>query len=63
MLKYKYTVVKSKNQRRVRLLLSILSLLGSYVTDLIGFFNADSRKIISKFSGLRGFLLLEDLYI
>ena len=29
MLKYEYTVAKSKNQRRVRLLLSILFLLGS----------------------------------
>ena len=32
------------------------------VTDLIGIFNADSRKGVSKFSGLRWFLLFEDLY-
>ena len=32
------------------------------MVDLIGFFNADSRKSISKFSGLRCFLLLEELY-
>ena len=30
--------------------------------DLIGIFNADSRKGVSKFSGLRWFLLFEDLY-
>ena len=61
MLKYEYTVAKSKNQRRVRFLLSILFLLGS-LGDLVGIFNADSRKSISKFSGLRRFLLFEDLY-
>ena len=32
------------------------------MTDLIGFFNADSRKSVSKFSGLWWFLLFEDLY-
>ena len=32
------------------------------MTDLIGIFNADSRKNVSKLSGLRWFLLLEDLY-
>ena len=54
MLKYEYTVAKSKNQRRVRLLLSILFLLGSIY--------ADSRKSVSKFSSLRWFLLFEDLH-
>ena len=29
---------------------------------LIGIFNADSRKRVSKFSGLRQFLVFEDLY-
>ena len=32
------------------------------VTDLIGIFNADSRKTVSKFSSLRWFFLFEDLY-
>ena len=32
------------------------------MTNLIGTFNAESRRIVSKFSGLRGFLLLENLY-
>ena len=32
------------------------------VTDLIGIFNADSRKIVSKFSSLMWFFLFEDLY-
>ena len=32
------------------------------MTDLIGIFNADSRKSVSKFSGLRWFLVFEDLY-
>ena len=32
------------------------------VTDLISIFNADSRKSVSKFSGLRWFFLFEDLY-
>ena len=32
------------------------------MTDLIGIFNADSRKSVPKFSGLRWFLVLEDLY-
>ena len=32
------------------------------VTDLIGIFNADSRKNVSKFSGLRWFFVFEDLY-
>ena len=32
------------------------------VTDLIGIFNADSRKSVSNFSGLRWFLPFEDLY-
>ena len=31
------------------------------VTDLIGILNADSRKTVSKFSGLRWFYLFEDL--
>ena len=31
------------------------------MTDLIDTFSADSRKIVSKFSGLRWFLLFEDL--
>ena len=31
-------------------------------TDLIGIFNADSRKTVSEFSGLRRFFLFEDLY-
>ena len=31
-------------------------------TDLIGTFNADSRKNVSKVSGLTWFLLFEDLY-
>ena len=31
------------------------------VTDLISIFNADSRKSVSKFSGLRWFLVVEDL--
>ena len=30
------------------------------MTDLIGIFNADSRKSFSKFSGLRWFLVFED---
>ena len=54
MLKYEYTVAKSKNQRRVRLLISILFLLGSIY--------ADSRKSVSKFSSLSWFLLFEDLH-
>ena len=33
------------------------------MTDLIGIFNADSIKSVSKFSGLRWFLLFENLYI
>ena len=32
------------------------------MTDLIGIFNADSLKSISKFSGLWWFLVSEDLY-
>ena len=32
------------------------------MTDLIDIFNTDSRKSISKFSGLRWFLVSEDLY-
>ena len=32
------------------------------MTDLIGIFNADSTKSVSKFSGVRWFLLFEDLY-
>ena len=32
------------------------------VTDVIGIFDADNRKSVSKFSGLWWFLLLEDLY-
>ena len=32
------------------------------MTDLVGTFNDDSIKIVSKFSGLRWFLLFEDLY-
>ena len=32
------------------------------MTDLIDTFNADRRKSVSKFSGLRWFLLFEDLY-
>ena len=33
------------------------------MTDLTGIFlNADSRKSVSKFSGLRWFLLFEDLF-
>ena len=32
------------------------------MTDLIGIFNADSRKSVSKFSGLRWFLVFEGLY-
>ena len=32
------------------------------MADLIGFFNADSRKSVSKFSGLMWFLVFEDLY-
>ena len=61
MLKCEYTVAKSKNQRRVRLLLSILFLLGSY-WHLTGIFNTDSWKCVSKFSGWRWFLFFEDLY-
>ena len=61
MMKYEYAVAKSKNQRRVSLLLSILFLLGSYC-ELIGIFNPDSRKRVSKFSAIRWFLLFEDLY-
>ena len=57
MLKYEYTVAKSKNQRRLRRLLSILFLLAGLVTDVTGIFNADSRKIDSKLSGLRWFFL------
>ena len=56
-LKYEYTVAKSKNQRRLRRLLSILFLLAGLVTDVTGIFNADSRKIDSKLSGLRWFFL------
>ena len=59
-LKYEYTVAKSKNRRWVRLL-SILFLLSSY-WDLKSIFNVDSRKNALKFSGLRWFLLFEDLY-
>ena len=33
------------------------------MTNVIGIFNADSRKSVSKFSGSRWFLLSEDLYI
>ena len=51
MLKYEYTLANSKNKMRLRHLLSILFLL-----------NADSRKGVSKFPGLRWFLLFEDLY-
>ena len=29
---------------------------------LLGIFNADSRKDVSKFSGLRWFLVFDDLY-
>ena len=32
------------------------------MTNLIGTFNAESRGIVSKFSGLWGFVLLENLY-
>ena len=32
------------------------------VADLVGIFNADSRKNVSKFSGLRWFFVFEDLY-
>ena len=32
------------------------------VTDLIGIFNTDSRKTVSKFSGLSSFFLFEDFY-
>ena len=32
------------------------------MADLIGIFNADSRKSVSKFSGLMWFLVFEDLY-
>ena len=32
------------------------------MTDLIGIFNTDSKKSVSKFSGLRYFLVFEDLY-
>ena len=32
------------------------------VTELIGIFNADSRTSVPKFSGIRWFLLFEDLY-
>ena len=32
------------------------------MTDLIGIFNADSRKSVPKFPGLRWFLVFEDLY-
>ena len=32
------------------------------MTDLTDIFNADSRKNVSKLSGLRWFLLFEDLY-
>ena len=57
-MKYEYTVGKSKNQRRIMLLLGIWWL----VADIIGIFNADSRKTVFKFSGLRWFFLFEDLY-
>ena len=32
------------------------------MTDVIGIFNADGRKSVSKFSGLGWFLVFEDLY-
>ena len=32
------------------------------MTDLIDIFNAESRKSVSKFSGLWWFLLFKDLY-
>ena len=32
------------------------------MADLVGIFNADSRKNVSKFSGLRWFFVFEDLY-
>ena len=60
MLKFEYAVAKSKNQRRVRHLLSISA--WYLVTDLIGIFNPDSRISVSKFSGSKWFLVFEDLY-
>ena len=60
-MKCEYAVSKSKNQSRDWLLLSILFLLGSE-WDIIGIFNADNRKSVSKLSGLKWFLLFEDLY-
>ena len=63
MLKYEYTVVKSKNQRRAMLLQSIyFCLVASDGLDRIDTFNANSRKSVPKLSGLRWFLLFEDLY-
>ena len=59
-LKYEFTVAKSKNHRRLRILLSISFLLSNW-WDLIGIFNAENKKGVSKFSGLRWFLLFEDL--
>ena len=32
------------------------------MTDVIGIFNADGRKSVTKFSGLGWFLVFEDLY-
>ena len=61
-LKYENTVAKSKkNQRRNA---SSKHLISAWwlVTDLIGIFNADSSKTVSKFSGLRWYFLFEDLY-
>ena len=59
MLKYEYTVAKSKNQRRFRLLFyfCLIRILG-----VNRYVNADSRKCFSKFTDLRWFLLFEDLY-
>ena len=58
MLKYKYTVAKSKNLRRGTFQVFYFS----WATNLIGIFNGNSRKIVSKFSGLRCSLVFEDLY-
>ena len=61
MLIYEHKVAKSKNQRSYASSKYFISA-WQLVTDLIDIFDADSRKSISKFSGLRWFLVSEDLY-
>ena len=62
MLKYEYAVAKSKHlERESQASTKDFISAQQLVTDLRSISNAEDRKSISKFSGLRLFLVFEDL--